>query len=147
MVMLPSWLSELNYSNKLSFPLFPRSEGCIWNVTEFSIIAVSRKHSFDFFYHNQHWWHGAKIIKKSCLLAFIDILIVPTVISKTSIGLVKSTVLLFCPFKSLRDQIWLCRKIGHGQPRVIIWIDLVVFSNLTYQVSRQLAKRFLRRRF
>ena len=30
----------------------------------------------------------------------------------------------FFPYKSIRDQIWPCRKIGQGQSRVIIWINL-----------------------
>ena len=30
------------------------------------------------------------------------------------------------PYKSIRDQIWPCRKIGQGQPTVIIWTNLVV---------------------
>ena len=32
----------------------------------------------------------------------------------------------FFLYKSIRDQIWPCRKIGQGQPRVIIWANLVV---------------------
>ena len=32
----------------------------------------------------------------------------------------------FFPYKSIREQIWPCHKIGQGQPRVIIWINLVV---------------------
>ena len=31
----------------------------------------------------------------------------------------------FFPYKSIRDQIWPCRKIGQGQPRVIIYINFV----------------------
>ena len=30
----------------------------------------------------------------------------------------------FFPYKSIRDQIWPCRKICQGQPRVIIWATL-----------------------
>ena len=33
------------------------------------------------------------------------------------------------PYKSIRDQIWPCRKIGQGQPTVIIWTNLVVLMN------------------
>ena len=29
----------------------------------------------------------------------------------------------FSPYKSISDQIWPCRKIGQGQPRVIIWTN------------------------
>ena len=29
----------------------------------------------------------------------------------------------FSPYKSIRDQIWLCCKIGQGQPRVTIWTN------------------------
>ena len=32
------------------------------------------------------------------------------------------------PYKSIREQIWPCRKIGQGQPRVIIWIILVALE-------------------
>ena len=34
----------------------------------------------------------------------------------------------FFPYKSIRDQIWPCCKIGQSQPRVIIWIYLVVLK-------------------
>ena len=32
----------------------------------------------------------------------------------------------FFPYKSIRVQIWPCRKIGQGQPKIIIWANLVV---------------------
>ena len=35
----------------------------------------------------------------------------------------------FFPHKSIRDQIWPCRKIGQRQPRVIIWAHLVVLKH------------------
>ena len=35
----------------------------------------------------------------------------------------------FFPYKSIRDQIWPCRKIGQGQPRVIIWANMVVLKH------------------
>ena len=41
----------------------------------------------------------------------------------------KSFVLPFLPYKSIRYQIWPCRKIGQGQPRVTIWINLVVLEH------------------
>ena len=37
----------------------------------------------------------------------------------------KSIVLPFSPYKSIRNQIWPCRKIGQGQPRVIIYLNFV----------------------
>ena len=37
--------------------------------------------------------------------------------------------LTFYPYKSIRDQIWPCRKIGQGQSRVIIWRKLVVLEH------------------
>ena len=39
---------------------------------------------------------------------------------------------LFPPYKSIRDQIWHCRKTNKGQPRVIIWTNLVYFSTQCY---------------
>ena len=35
----------------------------------------------------------------------------------------------FFLYKSIWDQIWPCRKIGQGQPRVIIWANLVVLKH------------------
>ena len=35
----------------------------------------------------------------------------------------------FFPYKSIRDQIWPCSKIGQGLPRVIIWAHLVVLKH------------------
>ena len=35
----------------------------------------------------------------------------------------------FFPYRSKRDQIWPCRKIDQGQPRIIIWTDLVVLEH------------------
>ena len=46
-----------------------------------------------------------------------------TIVSETSI------VLPFSHTKKKGDQIWPCRKIGHGQPRVIIWTHLVVLEH------------------
>ena len=33
------------------------------------------------------------------------------------------------PYKSIRDQIWPCHKICQGQPRAIIWTNLVVLDH------------------
>ena len=41
----------------------------------------------------------------------------------------KSIVLPFFTYKSTRDQIWPCRKIGQGQPKVIIWTNLEVLEH------------------
>ena len=35
----------------------------------------------------------------------------------------------FFPYKSTGGRIWPCRKIGQGQPRVIIWIKLAVLEH------------------
>ena len=35
----------------------------------------------------------------------------------------------FFPYKSIRDQIWPCRKICQGQPRVIIWANSIVLKH------------------
>ena len=35
----------------------------------------------------------------------------------------------FFPYKSIRDQIWPCHKIGQGQPSVIIWANVVVLRD------------------
>ena len=41
----------------------------------------------------------------------------------------KNPLFSFFPYKSIRDQLWPCRKIGQGQPRVIIWANLVVLKH------------------
>ena len=41
----------------------------------------------------------------------------------------KNPLFYLFPYKSIRDQIWPCRKIGQGQPRVIIWSNLVVLEH------------------
>ena len=43
----------------------------------------------------------------------------------------------FFPYKSIRDQIWPCRKKGQGQPRVIIWINLVVLMHTVLHTKFQ----------
>ena len=35
----------------------------------------------------------------------------------------------FFPYKSIKNQIWRCRKIGQGQLRAIIWANLVVLEH------------------
>ena len=35
----------------------------------------------------------------------------------------------FFPYKSIRNQIWPCHKIGQGQLRVIIWANLVILEH------------------
>ena len=53
------------------------------------------------------------------------------IISKRTTATEKYTFFQPFPFKSLRDQIWPCHKISHGQPRVIIYI---YFKELTPQM-------------
>ena len=43
----------------------------------------------------------------------------------------------FFPYKSIRDQIWPCRKIGQGQPRVITWANLVVLKHPMMHIKFQ----------
>ena len=35
----------------------------------------------------------------------------------------------FFPYKNIKDHIWPCRKTDQGQPRVIIWTNLVVLEH------------------
>ena len=62
---------------------------------------------------------------------------------------VKSTAFTFSYEKTLSFQRWPCRKIGQGQPRVIIWTnyDWAGVPDATYQVSWKSVHRFRRRRF
>ena len=49
----------------------------------------------------------------------------------------KSTVFTFSLQKSLCDQIWPCRKIGQGQPRVMIYIHFLVLHTLMLHAKFQ----------
>ena len=43
----------------------------------------------------------------------------------------------FFQYKSIRDQIWPCHKIGQGQPKVIIWTNLVVLEHPMLHIKFQ----------
>ena len=51
-----------------------------------------------------------------------------TLISQTTNSFWKIYYFTFFPYKSVRDQIWPCHKIGQGQLRVIIWTNLEVLE-------------------
>ena len=54
----------------------------------------------------------------------------------------------FLPYKSIRDQIWPCCKIGQGQPRVIIWTNFVVLEYpMLHTKFKVIGLWFQRRRF
>ena len=36
----------------------------------------------------------------------------------------KNIIFIFFPYKSIREHIWLSRKIGQGHTSVIIWLNL-----------------------
>ena len=46
------------------------------------------------------------------------------------------------PYKSIRDQIWPCHKIGQGQLRVIIWTNLIVLEHPMLHTNFQGHQRF-----
>ena len=53
----------------------------------------------------------------------------------------------FFLWKTPNYKIWPCRKIGQGQPRVIIWTNYDGPESTIYQVSWKSVHRFWRRRF
>ena len=53
-----------------------------------------------------------------------------------------SLILYIFPYKSLRDQIWPSRKIGHGQPRVTNWANLVVLEHPMMHIKVQGLRHF-----
>ena len=57
--------------------------------------------------------------------------------SETIIVSEKPIYLPFVQYKSRRDQIWPCHKIGQGQPRVIIWTKLVELMRSMLQIKFQ----------
>ena len=76
-----------------------------------------RQHSFVGIGHEIIYSMISKLVDTVNQMSTLNDIIVPD----------KSTVL---PYKSIRDQIWLCRKICQNQPRVIIWTNLVVLERL-----------------
>ena len=72
-----------------------------WLTLTFDILKGSCTNLVDYIY--QLWYHWLSFWKIHCFTFF--------------------------PYKSIRDKICPCRKIGQGQPRVIIWINLVVLMH------------------
>ena len=70
---------------------------------------------------------GAKFWCQQKLLVTLVICCQFQIIDDTSFW--KIHCFTFFPYKSIRDQIWPCRKICQGQPRIIIWANLVVLKH------------------
>ena len=59
----------------------------------------------------------------------------PTLTSQDYNSFWKIHCFIFFPYKSIRDQTWPCRKIGQGQPRSIMWINLEALMHLMLQTK------------
>ena len=66
---------------------------------------------------------GTDIIRRSYLVKYTNF----DIIHYNSFW--KILCFTFFLYKSIKDQIWPCHKIGHGQLRVIIWTNLVVLEH------------------
>ena len=67
------------------------------------------------------FWCQQKLLVNSVICCYFQII--------DDNGIWKIHCFTFFPYKSIRDQIWPCRKIGQGQPKVIIWTKLVVLEH------------------
>ena len=66
---------------------------------------------------------------------------VSTLVSKATIASEKSTVFPF-PYKCPSDRIWPECKIGQGQPRAIIWTNLIELESLKLHIKFQVHRPF-----
>ena len=87
-------------------------------------------------YHFDHWLYVSK--NSSTLWFYAHIFTILYMHLGTGRQHIRAKILMstgrphhftFFPYKSIRDQIWPCRKIGQGQPRVIIWTNLVILEH------------------
>ena len=101
--------------------------GSIWNLALIGLAISKEKTSdnleFKWAMNDLDLWYSYWFMSRFSWLHL------PTLMSKATIGSEKIFCFTFFLYKSIRDQIWPCRKIDQGQPSVIIWINFVVLEH------------------
>ena len=115
----PSRSCDLDHLNK---PLFPLSKGgATWNLASMGLV-VSKEKKFESIVSE---WPCTKVNEWPWLL----IVIYQLWHHRLQQFQKNPFFFTFFQYKSIRDQIWPCRKIDQSQPRVIIWTNLVVLEH------------------
>ena len=106
----------------------PPSHGkSTWNLASIGL-AVSKEKKFE---NVESEWPWTKVNEWSWPLTFTNVHLVVS----TSFDVTDYNSLFL--YRSIRDQIWPCHKIGQGQSRIIIWINLVVIKYLMLHTKFQ----------
>ena len=106
-------------------------EGSTWNMVSIGLVFSDEK-KFEIV---EMEWPWTKVNEWPWPLIFIKFHVLIKLTASTNFDIIdldsfwKIHCFTFFPYKSIRDQIWPCRKLGQGQPRVIIWINLVVLKH------------------
>ena len=92
---------------------------------------VSKEKKFETFEYEWPWtkvneWHWPLIFIKLHVLIRLTASINFDIIDSNSFWNIHCFT--FFPYKNIKDQILSCSKISQGQPRVIIWTNLVVLE-------------------
>ena len=110
--------------------------GAIWNLASIGLL-VSKKTKFENVEPEWPWtkvneWHWPLIFIKLYVLIWLTNFDITDYNSFWKIN-----CFTFFLYKRIIDQIWPCRKIGQGQPRVIIWTNLAVLEYLMLHTKFQ----------
>ena len=97
----------------------------IWNKS-FTLRVATVLINQQFFLKIDHFLSGRKKRSPRATIAHLSTYTYIPILNSNSSW--KMDYFTFFPFKSSRDHI--CREIGQGQPKVIIWTNLKVFNNL-----------------
>ena len=109
--------------------IHPFHGGSIGNLASNSL-AVSKEKKFQ---NVETEWPWTKIIEWPSPLIFINLHVLIWLTASTNFDIDynsswKIHCFTFFPYKSIRDQIWPCRKIGLDRPMVIISTNLIVLQ-------------------
>ena len=125
----PSWSYNTEHLNKVSFPT--SHGGSIWNLNFNSFCFLSEEDKFENVESEWSWtkvneWPWPWVVINCHLIIYLTIFTNFHLTGFNSFSEIYS--LSIFPYTSKRDQIWPCCKTDQGQPRVMIWINLVVLK-------------------
>ena len=120
----PSWSCDQHHVIKFSFP-------CTRKLTYKTWLKMAQKNKFQFSFVNALGPRSRNDLDLQYSHTFVNsirCLLLPTFTSLAAIVSAKSSFHFFL-WKSQSYKIWPCRKIGIGQPRVIIWTNYDVLES------------------
>ena len=125
----------------------PSHRGFTWNLASIGL-AVSKEKKFE---NVEFEWPWTNVNEWPWPLNFIEVRVLIELSASTNFDITdynsfwRINCFTFFPYKSIRGQIWPCRKLCEGQPKVIIWTNLVVREHpmlyTKFQRHRQFASK------